>query len=392
MRPVIKREEFKRRQKKVQEWMEDKGIDLLIAYADDRFVYGQAYARWLLDYQPEFEPAFVLVSSTGAATIVTGAESVEFVSNSSYCEKIYAVWEFLHPDEEYPYCEVISFRQVREDLEKEMGKRVIKVGLAGTSAIPYDLMTILQEMFGAENLFDVDGELSMLRAVKTENELEVIRYAYKIAEAGMRRAVEVLRPGVTEREVAAEAEYTMRRMGSEGMGIETMVASGPENTSPILARTTHRVIREGDLVVITLAPRYEGYHGAVARPFYMGKAPDQMLERFELLSRSQESTERQLREGESAGKIDLVSRRIINDAGLGNHFTYTGVHSTGVIEFEAPILTSKSNVTIKENMVFSIDIPMFLNDWGGMRLENGYIIKKDKVEPLVHLEVPFEIL
>lgn len=392
MRPVIRKEEFEKRQKKVQKWMGEKGLDLVILYADDRFVYGQAYARWLLDYQPEFEPAFVLIPAAGTAAVVTGAESVEFVYQSSCCEKAYAVWEFLHPDEEYPYCEVVTFRQVREELEKKMGKPVTKAGLAGTSAIPYHLMKALQEIFGAENLLDADSELSMLRAVKTENELEVIRYAYEIAQAGMKRAAEVLRPGVTEREVAAEAEYIMRKMGSEGMGIETMVASGPENTAPILSRTTCREIQEGDLVVITLAPRYEGYHGAVARPFYMGKAPEEMLDRFALLKQSQEHTERLLREGEEAKKVDEASRKLINDAGMGVHFTYTGVHSTGVIEFEAPILASKSDVKIEENMVFSIDIPMFLNDWGGMRLENGYIIKKDKAEPLVHLDVPFEIL
>lgn len=392
MRPVIRKDEFEKRQNKVREWMKGKGLDLVIFYADDRLVYGQAYARWLLDYQPEFEPAFVLIPAVGPAAVVTGAESVEFVHTSSYCDKAYAVWEFLHPDEEYPYCEVVSFRQVREELEGKMGKPVIKTGLAGTSAVPYHLMKDLQEIFGAENLLDVDSELSMLRAVKTENELEVIRYAYKIAEAGMKRAVEVLRPGVTEREVAAEAEYTMRKMGSEGMGIETMVASGLENTAPILSRTTNRVIQEGDLVVITLAPRYEGYHGAVARPFYMGKAPEDMLDRFALLKQSQEYTECWLREGVEAKKVDEASRKWINDAGLGDHFTYTGVHSTGVIEFEPPILASKSDVKIEENMVFSIDIPMFLNDWGGMRLENGYIIKKEKVERLVHLDVPFEIM
>ena len=229
--------------------------------------------------------------------------------------------------------------------------------------------------------------MSMLRAVKSENELEVIRYAYQIAEAGMKRANEVIREGITEREVAAEVEYVMRKMGSEGMGIETMVASGVKNTFPILARTTFRQLKKGDLVVVTLAPRYEGYHGAIARPFFIGNPSEEMLERIELLKESQKRTMAMLRPGINAKKVDEISRHLINTAGLGKHFTYTGVHSTGVIEFEPPILSSNSKVILEKDMVFSIDIPLFLNDWGGMRLENGYIITETGAEPLNSLEI-----
>lgn len=84
----------------------------------------------------------------------------------------------------------------------------------------------------------------------------MIRHAYAIAEAGLAAAVKAIRPGVTEREVAAEAEYAMRRAGSEGMGIDTIVASGP-HARPILARTTFRKIQPDDLqgCVNRVAPR-----------------------------------------------------------------------------------------------------------------------------------------
>ena len=389
MRPTIRQEEFLARGQKVQNLMEEKGLDLIIAYADDRFVYGQAYARWLLNYQPAFEPAFVMVPAKGDAVIATGAESVDFVHNFSNCKKAYAVWEFLHPDEEYPYCEVVNMKDVNEDLETTMGRKIEKVGIAGASAVPYHMMLKLQEIYGAENIIDVDEEMSMLRAVKSENEIEVIRYAYKIAQAGMDKVAEIIRPGMTEREIAAEAEYVMRKMGSEGMGIDTMVASGKDHTMPILARITDREVKDGDLVVVTLAPRYQGYHGAVARPFFIGKQSDTIMNVFELVKQAQEQTAAKLRPGVTAKEVDETSREVLNNAGIGNHFVYTGVHSTGVIEFEAPILASKSDVVIEKNMVYSIDMPIFITEWGGMRLENGYLITENGPEPLNDLDTSY---
>ena len=79
---------------------------------------------------------------------------------------------------------------------------------------------------------------------------------------------------MTEREIAAEAEYVMRHMGSEGMGIDTIVGSGKENTFAIITRTTNRRIGTGDHVLITLAPRYEGYHTAIGRVAAVGRVDE----------------------------------------------------------------------------------------------------------------------
>jgi Xaa-Pro aminopeptidase len=101
---------------------------------------------------------------------------------------------------------------------------------------------------------------------------------------------------------------------------------------------------------------------------------------------SQEETAAKLRPGVTAKEIDETSRRVLNEAGIGQHFVYTGVHSTGVIEFEAPILASTSNTVIEKNMIYSIDIPVFITEWGGMRLENGYLITENGPEPLNNLD------
>lgn len=382
MKPKISKEEFGQRRKQVQEFMEENKLDLLLLYADDRYVYGQAYARWMADYEPQFEAALVLVPARGETALVTGAESVEFALHTSHCNQVYAIEEFLHPDEDYPYCEVTNLEEVIRHLEELSGRRIKNIGVAGKAFIPYDLFKNILERFGKEYIRDVEDELSMMRAVKTSDEIEVIKYAYQIAEKGMDTVYEKLEEGISERELAAEAEYVMRKMGSEGMGIETMLNSGQFNTSPVLSRTTFRKIEKGDLVVATLAPRYEGYHGAIGRPFILGDASNEMKGYIELVMHAQEETMKRLGPGMTGREMDMISREHMERAGFGKNFAYSGIHSVGVIEFEAPILSSKSDVILKPNMVFSVDIPLFLNDWGGMRLENGYLITENGCESL----------
>jgi Xaa-Pro aminopeptidase len=228
---------------------------------------------------------------------------------------------------------------------------------------------------------DVESNLCNLRAQKSLSELEVIRDAYRIAAAGFEAAVQAISPGVTERQVAAEIEAAMRRLGSEGTGIDTIVASGP-NTRPILARSTFRRIEQDDRVLLTIAPRYEGYHAAIGRLVLVGDPGAEVRHALEVAVRAQQACAAELRPGIEGRQVEATGRRIVEQAGLGDFFLYSGVHSLGVIEFEPPIFGPSSPAVLKEDMIISIDIPMFNAPWGGLRVENGYRITADGAEPL----------
>jgi Xaa-Pro aminopeptidase len=176
----------------------------------------------------------------------------------------------------------------------------------------------------------------MLRAIKTPAEMEVIRYAYEIAEIGFRAAVEAIRPGVTEREVAAVIEGAMRKAGAEGTGIDTMVGSGP-NSRTLMCRTTFREIGENELVQVTVAPRYEGYHGAIGRPVLVGKQDSRMMEALEAAIHAEKTCAQNMVPGVEGRLAEAKARKIMEAAGYGESFLYSGIHSVGVIEFEPPI-------------------------------------------------------
>jgi Xaa-Pro aminopeptidase len=138
-----------------------------------------------------------------------------------------------------------------------------------------DVLAAFKAALPKAEWIDVENPMCDLQAQKSPAEIEVIRYAYKIAELGLNTAVDVIQEGITEQEVAAEAEAAMRRAGAEGTGIDTIVASGP-HSRPILGRSTFQRIQANELVLLTVAPRYEGYHGAIGRPVLVGNPGDEI--------------------------------------------------------------------------------------------------------------------
>ena len=169
----------------------------------------------------------------------------------------------------------------------------------------------------------------------------------------------------------------MRAAGSEGTGIDTIVASGV-NTIPILARTTLREIGKDDVVIVTVAPRYEGYHGAIARTVVVGNPGAHIEKRIEVQTEAQKACYEALKPETNGSEAEGRGRRIMEKAGYGEYFLYSGIHSVGVIEFEPPIFGPSSTSLIEKNMVLSVDIPLFEAPEYGSRIEDGFLITRDQ--------------
>ncbi len=378
--PTIPRDEYPSRWAKVQRMLHEQALDLVIAYADDRAVFGPAHARWLANFPVHFEPVCILLSQQGEPIMLCGPESVEYALLAGQIRDVRAASVFTHPDEDYPYAKIYRLEDI---LAEEAGglKTVQRIGLAGRGLMGFDVLSTLMKALPQAEWIDVEDLMCELRSVKSPAEIEVIRYAYQIAEAGFEAAVKTIGIGVTEREVAAEAEAAMRRAGAEGTGIDTIVASGP-HSRPILGRSTFRKIQPNEIVLLTLAPRYEGYHAAIGRPVFVGDPGREIVRALEVAGRAQEACFQAMQPGVEGREVEAVGRRIVEAAGLGQYFLYSGVHSVGVIEFEPPILGPSSAARLKQDMIVSVDIPLFDTPWGGLRVEDGFHITATGAERL----------
>ena len=387
VKPRIPATEYPERWRKVQAMMAAHDLDVLVAYADDRASFGPAHARWLADFPVHFEPACIVMPRRGEPVMLVGPESDEYARLAGRIADVRVLRELTHPDEDYPYSRLQSLTGVLADIGQDLSA-ARRVGLGGRGLIGADVMAAFRGALPRAEWVDVESALCDLRAQKSPAELEVIRCAYGIAAIGLQAGVDAIAHGVAEREVAAEIESAMRRAGAEGTGIDTIVASGP-NSRPILARSTFRRIERDDLVLLTVAPRYEGYHAAIGRVVLVGHPGEEIVRALETAIRAQEACAAGLRPGREGRHVESLGREIVAAAGFGSYFLYSGLHSVGVIEFEPPIFGPSSPATLRQNMVISIDIPMFNTPWGGLRIEDGYVISANGAEPLSH--APYRI-
>lgn len=370
--PTIPAVEFSKRWQSVQKIMHERVLDLVLAYADDRAVFGPAHVRWLADVPAHFEPFCVLMPKSSNPVLLCGPESDEYARLRGQIPDVRVLKEFTHPDEDYPFSSIQSLSEIINDLGWSI-KEIQRAGIAGKGLMSFDTYQAFQATLPSVEWVDVENDLCNLRAIKTPAELEVIRHAYQIAESGFQAALQTIQPGVSERAVAAAVEAAMRASGAEGTGIDTIVASGP-NTRPILARSTFREIENRDAVLLTLAPRYEGYHAAIGRLVFVGQPHAEVEKAYRTAVEAQLACQKALKPGVEGRQVEAVGRGIVQAAGYENYFLYSGLHSLGVIEFEPPIFGPSSDAVLEENMIISIDIPMFNTPWGGLRVEDGYRI------------------
>lgn len=371
-RPTIPPEEFAGRWRRVQSLMQAEGLDLLFAFGNDRAVFGPAHVRWLADVPVHFEPMAVLVPPAGDPVLVCGPESDQYALRVGRVRDVRVLREFTHPDEDYPFSRIETLAGIVAGLIGSTGS-VRRLGIAGQGLLDIATAAALEAALPGATWVDVEGAMCGLRARKSAAEIAVIRHAYRLARAGLDAAAAAIHPGATESAVAAEAEAAMRRAGAEGTGIDTIVASGP-NARPILGRATFREIGRDDLVVLTMAPRYQGYHGAIGRPVLVGEPGHEARAALDAARRAQDACAALIRPGIEGRAVEAAGRRVMEAAGFGPNFLYSGIHSVGVIEFEPPIFGPSSTATLEEGMVISVDIPVFNAPWGGLRLEDGFLV------------------
>lgn len=364
--PTIPRDEYPRRWARVQTMMRDNNLDLLIAYSNDREVFGQAHARWLCDFPVHLEPVCLVFAQTGNPIMATGPESTEFALNRSAIEEAYVLEEFVHPEEVYSLDNLLDLAGVVSKVTSVTPKS--RIGIAGRHIMDIGTWEAIQSFLGNKQWVNVEDDLTMLRMVKSEAELGVMRFGYGIAQKAFEAAVNAIAPGRTEMEVAAAVKSVMFAEGADGFGIEPMIGAGP-NAASVLCRSSRRRIEQTDIVRLAIITRYEGYCATIGRPVFVGDLDSAMKERFDAVCAARAACIEAAKAGVAGADIEGAGRGALEQAGYG--YTYSGVHSIGCQEFETPIFGPGVAGTVGENTMLSIEIPLFHQPWGGLHLEDG---------------------
>jgi Xaa-Pro aminopeptidase len=216
-----------------------------------------------------------------------------------------------------------------------------------------------------------------LRLVKDNDELSRIRKAVNLGAKLFDRALQVLRPGVQEVEVAAEMELAARRAGAEAMSFPTIIASGARSALPH-GRATQQAIRPGAFVVCDFGVILEGYCSDQTRTVWVGREPDRATKQarqvYEAVLEAQLAAIDAVRPGTTTGAVDAAARKVLSKSGLGKYFTHSTGHGVGLEIHETPRIASGQEEVLKPGMVITIEPGVYFPGKWGVRIEDMLVV------------------
>ncbi len=230
-------------------------------------------------------------------------------------------------------------------------------------------------------LIPVDGMVESLRAIKESEEVELITKAAEITDAAMEYVRDWIHPGVTEREVAWEIERFMREKGSEPLPFDIIVGSGANSTFPHAQPSAH-TIQEAEPIVIDIGARVGGYGCDLSRTICLGTPDDTFNKIYDTVLGAQLGAMAIIKPGMSGGEADQLARVIIEEAGYSEAFGHGLGHGVGLAPHEEPRLGPNLPEKLVDGMVFTIEPGIYVDGWGGVRIEDLVIMEKGKVRQI----------
>ncbi len=249
--------------------------------------------------------------------------------------------------------------------------------------ISYSGYMNLKEKCGFDNLVPVGDYLNNLRSIKEPWEIDRMRIAESIGDKAFSHVLNIIRPGMTELEVAAELEYAMKKNGASSLSFDTIAASGP-NTSLPHAVPGKRVIKEGDFVTMDFGCVYEGYCSDMTRTIVVGHADDRQIEIYNTVYKAQTESLKAIHAGVIGCDIHKVAADIIAEAGYGQYFGHGLGHSVGLYIHESPNFSPREKNAIMANTVITVEPGIYVPDFGGVRIEDMIVVTESGYENLAH--------
>lgn len=223
--------------------------------------------------------------------------------------------------------------------------------------------------------------VEQMRMVKDTEELAKIRSAVLLGSSLFDRLIEVIRPGVTELEVAAELEYAAAKAGAEGMSFPTIIASGSRSALPH-GRASGQAIPASGFVVCDFGVILGGYCSDMTRTVYVGRPPAEAKRFYEAVLAAQVAAVASVGAGCSEEQVDRAARKLLQKSGLGKYFTHSTGHGVGLEIHEPPRLAAGQKAALRSGMVITAEPGAYIPGKWGVRIEDMVVVTDSGCEVL----------
>jgi len=222
-------------------------------------------------------------------------------------------------------------------------------------------------------LKDAPSIVERARMIKDDDELKRIRTAVLLGAKLFDRAVEVLRPGMKEVEVAAEMEFAARRAGAQEMSFPTIIASGARSALPH-GRASEQAIPRSAFVVCDFGVILSGYCSDQTRTVWVGPIRNDAQQAYEAVREAQQAGIDAVRPGIPVGDVDEAARKVLHKAGLGRYFTHSSGHGVGLEIHESPRVAAGQREVLQPGMVITIEPGVYFPGKWGVRIEDMVVV------------------
>ncbi len=363
---------FKQRIQSVRKKLPDRQIDALLVQIEENRRYLSGFTGEDGGYDES------------AGVLLITADDLILATDSRYT---------LQAENECPDYKVFTYKKglSRElpGIVRDLGIRRLGFEVRRMSCEQFELIhKHLKEEDVTVDLAGTKDIVEELRIIKDEAEIEAMRKAVGIAENALSELLNYLSPDMSEIDAAWAIEKSMRQSGAQSVSFPVIVAAGKNAALPH-AIPGNRAIQKGEPVLFDWGAKLDGYCSDTSRTILLGR-PDTQFERiFNAVYDAQQKAIAAIRPGAFTGDIDAIARETLKEKELDAYFGHGLGHGVGLAIHEQPSLSPvpERNVEIKEGMVFTVEPGVYISDWGGIRLENMVVVRKEGPEILNQLNV-----
>jgi Xaa-Pro aminopeptidase len=378
-RPHIPRAEFLKRIGRIQDAMATERLDVCVVYGDE---YRREDLRYVSNYWPIFERGATVIPATGSPILLCAPECEKLAREMSVWEEIRVIPDFtcvtVPESISYPHAHYVSLRDALHETVGSSG--IQRAGIVGLDAMSSELHRTLLESSPGTEWVDMAGVLTRLRLIKSPAEVRCLREAARIADAAYASLMASSKPGTTELAAAAAAHRTALEEGAEHIAF-TVYGSGARSDT-IVGRPTRKTIQSGDMIMAAVAIQYEGYIATVEFPFVVGKMRSDQKMLIGALIEAEGIAFRALRPGANAADLVRQVKAFFDRRGLSQYDLYPPLHGSGLAEAESPYPDEHSCLILQPGLTVNTDVSLFGHPVGSNRVEEGFAITDQGVEPL----------